>query len=58
MNSQWCCRFKGISKEKSGKFHAKITIAGMHKKQTKFLGSNLDAEEAAKAFDAAKIFLV
>lgn len=30
----------------------------MHKKQTKFLGSNLDAEEAAKAFDAAKIFLV
>jgi len=50
----WCCRFKGVFKGKGGKYQAHISIH----KQSEYLGTYLDAEEAAKAFDAAKIFLV
>ena len=51
-----CCRFKGVVKVKSRKFSAYI-FSPTHQK-CKNLGTYIDAEEAAKAVDAAKIFLV
>ncbi|KAA6425393.1 MAG: hypothetical protein FRX49_04886 [Trebouxia sp. A1-2] len=46
-------RFQGVLKAKSGKFQARLKVH----RQIKYLGMYLDAEEAAKAFDAGKIFL-
>ncbi len=51
-----CCGFKGVTKVKSGKFQAKL-FSPIHKDH-KYLGTYLDADEAAKAVDTAKIFLV
>ncbi len=49
-----CRRFKGIVKLQSGKYLADLTVHG----KSKYLGRYVDAEEAAKAVDEAKIFLV
>jgi len=49
-----CCRFKGVSEAKGGKYLARLTLHG----KFKHLGTYTDAEEAAKTVDAAKIFLV
>jgi len=54
--SSQCCRFIGVERVKSGKFHAK-TFSPIHGQQ-RYLGMYIDAEEAAKAVDTAKIFLV
>ena len=49
-----CCRFNGVFKAKGGKYLAHLTLHG----KSKHLGTYMDAAEAAKAVDAAKIFLV
>jgi len=54
--SSQCCRFIGVVKVKSGKFRAETSLPTPQK--SKHLGTYIDAEEAAKAVDAARIFLV
>ena len=49
-----CCSFKGVFEAQGGKYLARLTLHG----KPKHLGTYLDAEEAAKAVDAANIFLV
>jgi len=49
-----CCRFKGVSKAKGGKYCAHLTLHG----KPNYLGSYMDAAEAAKAVDATRMFLV
>ncbi|KAL0052442.1 hypothetical protein WJX82_002349 [Trebouxia sp. C0006] len=46
-------RFKGVFEAQGGKYLARLTLHG----KPKHLGTYLDAEEAAKAVDAANIFL-
>ena len=48
------CRFKYVKPLRSGKYRARVVITG----QAQYLGSYVDAVEAAKAVDAAKIFVV
>ena len=55
------CRFKHVQQtrrmsayEAKGKFQARVTLLG----RTQSLGVYVDAEEAAKAVDAARIFVV
>ncbi len=49
------CRFKYVRQDSpSGKYHACVTIHG----QAHNLGDYVDEQEAAKAVDAAKIFVV
>ena len=48
------CRFKYVRQLRSGKYGARVMITG----QAQHLGNYVDAVEAAKAVDAAKIFMV